>query len=138
MNKKQLLEFIPLIIFLIAEVFRLLKFPYSSMAMTLSGFLLSCLYFAAALWLYAAYAIHPVNRIIAGFSFSTAIVALMFSLSNWQFWRIYSIIGLLLLGVPLVISLFNYKSFAYKQILYRSIFFIVLLSLVFGYKSFLG
>ncbi|BAU52015.1 hypothetical protein [Mucilaginibacter gotjawali] len=138
MNKKQLLEFIPLTIFLIAEICRCLHLPYSSMVMVLCGFLLSCLYFAAALWLYAAYAIHPMNRIIAGFSFSTAIVALMFSLSNWQFWRVYSILGLLLLGVPLVISLFNYKNIAYKQILYRSIFFIVLLSSVFGYKSFWG
>jgi hypothetical protein len=137
MNKKQLLEFILLIIFLIAEACHLLNFPYSSMASTLSGFLLSCLYFAAALWLYAPYAIHPINRIIAGFSFSTAIVALMFSLSNWQFWHIYSIIGLSLLGLPLVISLFNYKSIAYKQILYRSIFFFVMLSLAYSYRSFM-
>jgi hypothetical protein len=137
MNKKQLLELILLTIFLIAEICRLLKFPYSSMATTLSGFLLSCLYFYASFWLFAAYSISPVNRIIAGFCFSTAIVALMFCLSNWQFWHVYSIIGLALLVLPLVISLFNFKNTGYKQILYRSIFFFVMLSLVFGYKSFL-
>jgi len=43
--------------------------------------------------------------------------------------------GSTLLAVVLAISLFNYKNTTYKQLLYRSIFFLVLLSLGYWYRS---
>jgi len=135
MNKKQLVEFIPLSVFLIAEACRFLHFPYSTIAATIGGFISSCVYFYASYWLYASYNISPVNRIIAGLSFSTTIIALLFCLSNWPFGHVYTVISSVLLAVPLVTSLVNYKNTAYKQFLYRSIFFVVLLSMSYWYRS---
>ena len=122
MNKKQLLEFIPLILFLISALCLVFQVPYARLTMVISGFLLSSLYFYLAFWLYSNYPISVVNRIIAGLSFSTTIIALIFCFLSWSFWLVYCIFSFMLLGVVAGISLFNTKNIAYKQLLYRSIF----------------
>jgi len=136
MNKKQLLEFIPLAIFIGSEFCRLLNVPYSSVAQVLSGGLLSCLYFYASFWLYSAYAISPANRIIAGVAFSTAIIGCIFSFMDWQFWHIFDIIASAGTVVVIAICLFNRQNPGYKQLLYRSVFFLALLAAAYSYRLF--
>jgi hypothetical protein len=130
-DKKQLIEFIPLAIFLITGLCHLLKIPISSIALVLSGGLLACIYFYLAAWLYAGYAISRVNRIIAGLAFSIAVIAMLFGLMHWQFWPIFAFAGGIGAVVVLAISLFNRKNEAYKQLLYRSVFFLTVLAVLY-------
>jgi|SRR6185503_2387652 len=136
MNKKQLLEFIPLAIFLISAICHLFKVPYSSLVLVLSGGILACIYFCLAAWLYAAYNIPRVSLIITGGAFSVIIIALLFGLMHWQFWHIFSIAGAVLALVVLSISLLKRKNSGYKQLLYRSVFFLAVLAAVYAYLQF--
>ncbi|HZY36888.1 MAG TPA: hypothetical protein VFE53_09585 [Mucilaginibacter sp.] len=138
MNKKQFLEFIPLAIFLISALCHVFKTPYNSWPLVLSSGILACLYFYAAFWLYAGYAISLVNRIIAGAALSETIIALLFGLMHWQFWRSFVTIGGVGTVAVLSISLFNRKNSGYKQLLYRSVFFLVILAATYAYRQFGG
>jgi hypothetical protein len=135
MKKKQLNEFIPLLIFLISGTCALFKVRYAPWANFLSGFWLGGLYFYFAFWLYSDYAIPLVTRIIVGVLFSLNIIACMFCFLNWP-WKYYSIANFCGLGILTIIGLFNHKSIAYKPLFYRSVFFIVLFCLIYGYKRF--
>ncbi len=135
MTKKQFVEFIPLTIFLIAGIGVFLKFPLSAMLAAISGSTAAMLYFYAAFWLYAEYEIPKASKIIVGVFYSIALIACFFCLLRWPGWKFYSYAGYFSLGVVLVICLSNYKSSAYKQLLYRCIGFIVVLSMLYGYRS---
>jgi len=138
MRKKQLIEFTLLTILLLSGVCKVFKVPYSSWVVALSGFFLGILYFNLAFWLFAEFSISLVNRIVAGAFFGINIIDWMFCLLNWPLWILYAIISYAGLGLVVIICLFNCKLSDYKQLLYRSIFFIVILSIIFGYKRFLA
>ncbi|HTI60534.1 hypothetical protein [Mucilaginibacter sp.] len=138
MNKKHLLEFIPLITFFLFSLSPLFKLgvPYATIITLVSGGLLSMLYFYASYWLFAGTGIAPVTRIIAGLTFSVTIVAIIYSLFRWPYWYLFSNIGFAGLGIVLVISLFNYLSPGYKALVYRTFLFLILIAAVYSYRSF--
>ena len=136
MNKKQLIEFILLTIFLIAGLFAFFKVPYSSWIVALSGFFLGSLYFYLAFWLFAEFSIPLATRIIVGLFYSISICACMFCFLNWPLWQLYSIISYIGLGSIIILCLFNNEKPDYKQLLYRGILLIAVLSMVYGYKRF--
>jgi hypothetical protein len=138
MNRKLLLEFIPLTIFVIFGIFTFFKIPYMGIITLLSGMLLAMLYFYAAFWLFAETGVHITSRIIAGFVFSVSIIACIFCLQKWPIWHYYGIFGYAALGIMLIICLFNFRSAAYKPLLYRCILFLAVLSLVYGYRRVLA
>ena len=136
MNKKQLLEFIPLGIFLLSGICTVFKLPLSTWIVAFSGFFLGSLYFYFSFWLYAEFSISLMNRIIAGLFYSITIVACLFCFLNWPLGQLYSIISYVGLGLVIIICLFNQKIPSYKQLLYRCIFFIIVLSMLYGYRRF--
>jgi hypothetical protein len=136
MNKKQLTEFIPLTIFLVSGVCTIFKVPYSTWVVALSGFFIGSLYFYLAFWLYAEFSMPLAIRIIVGFFYSLNICAWLFCFLNWPLWQLYSIISYIGLGSIAILCLFNNKKTDYKQLLYRCILFIVVLSMVYGYRRF--
>jgi hypothetical protein len=138
MYKKQLIEFIPLTIFLISGICTIFKVPFCTWIVALSGFFLGCLYFYLSFWLYNEFITRLIYRIIIGLCFSMVILACMFCFLKWPLWQLYSIIGFVGLGVILLTCLFNQKSVNYKPLLYRSVFFIIMLSAAYTYKSFLA
>jgi hypothetical protein len=135
MTKKQLTEFIPLTIFLIAGIGVLFKFPFSTMLAAISGSVTAMLYFYASLWLYAKYEMPKASKIIAGASYSIALITCLFCLLRWPGWKFFGYVSYLGLSIVLAVCLLNYKSSAYKQLLYRCIGFIVLLSILYEYRS---
>jgi hypothetical protein len=137
-KKKQRLEFILLTIFLIAGLCTFFKVPFSKWSVMLSGLLLGSLYFYVAFWLYAEFSIPLIIRIVAGLSYSLTICAGIFCFLNWPLWQLYSIISFTGLVLMAVICLFNKNKPDYKQLFYRCIFFIVLLSVIYGTKRFLA
>ncbi|HTD41649.1 MAG TPA: hypothetical protein VK671_13565 [Mucilaginibacter sp.] len=136
MNKKLLLEFIPLTLFVIFGILTFFRIPYMGLIALLSGMLLAMLYFYAAFWLFAETVASIASRIITGLALSITIIACIFSLQRWPYWKMYGIISYSALGIMLIICLFNFRSTAYKPLLYRCILFLVLLSLIYGYRSF--
>ena len=135
MNKKLTLEFIPLSIFLICGILAFFKVPYSHLLTLLTGFLAASLYFYGSFWLFAETGTPVAIRIIAGLSFSITIVASLFCLLHWPFWKLYRIISYAGLGITTILCLISFKSSGYKALLYRCILFIVVLSLIYGYRS---
>jgi len=136
MNKKLLLEFIPLTLFVIFGIFAFFKVPYMGLIALLSGVLLASIYFYAAFWLFAETGAPMAGRIIAGLALSITIIACIFSLQRWPYWKMYGMISYSALGIMLIICLFNFRSIAYRPLLYRCILFLVLISLIYGYRSF--
>jgi len=136
MNKKLLLEFIPLTTFMVSGVGTIFKLPYSALITVLSGGLLATIYFYASFWLFAETSISIANRVIAGLVYSITIIACLFCLLSWPFWHLYGIISYSALGLMVIIWLFNYKLPAYKPLLYRCILFLLILSFVFSNKMF--
>ena len=136
MNRKLLLEFIPLTLFVIFGIFTFFKTPYMWIITLLSGILLAMLYFYGAFWLFAETGTPIVSRIIAGLAFSVSIIASIFCLQKWPIWHYYGIFGYAALGIMLIICLFNFRSVAYKPLFYRCILFLAVLSLVYGYRRF--
>jgi len=135
MNKKLLIEFILVTIFFVSGVCGFFKvLPYASLITALSGFFLGALYFYGSFWLYSGTGISLINRIVGGLLYSITIVACAFCFLNWPFWKLYGIISYIALGIMLMICLFNYKNPAYKPQLYRCIFFLIALSVIYGYK----
>ncbi len=135
MNKKQLLEFIPLVVFLLSGIGILFKAPYCTWIATGSASLLAIVYSNGSNWLFAGFGISKMQTKIAGYAFAANMVGCMFCLLRWpgaQFYCIASYVGLALVAG---ISLYNYRVSAYKQLLYRSFLFIVILSMIFGYRS---
>ncbi|WP_259068695.1 hypothetical protein HDF24_07270 [Mucilaginibacter sp. X4EP1] len=136
MTKKQLAEFIPLTIFLLAVIGVLLKLPFSTMLAAISGSATAMLYFYAALWLYTKYEMPKASKIIAGVFYSIALIACLFCLLRWPGGKFFGYVSYLGMSIMLAICLLNYKSSAYKQLLYRCVGFIVLLSIIYGYRRF--
>jgi hypothetical protein len=136
MNKKQWTELIFLGIFFVAAICKFLIMPYAALIVAISGFLLGGLYFYFAFWLYADTGIALAIRIIVGLIYSINIVAFMYCLLKWPFWRLYGIISYVTLGIILITCLFNYRALGYRSQLYRCILFIVTLSIVYCYRSF--
>jgi hypothetical protein len=138
MNKKQLIEFVPLTIFLISGICTILKLPYATWVTALSGALLGMLYFYVAYWLYSESGISTVNRIICGLAYSTTTVACFFCFLNWPNWNYFGIFSCFGLMLVIIICLHNNKSAGYKAHLYRGVFFLIILSMVCGYRRFLA
>ena len=140
MSKKQLLEFIPLGIFLLFGLSPLFKLdlPFASIAAIMSGSFLAMIYFYGSFWLLSETGTSKIIRIIAGLVFGTNFIGCIFCLMHWPYWSMYATISYIGLGMVLLISLFNYKSLSYKPLLYRCILFIIVLSGVYGYRSFVG
>jgi uncharacterized membrane protein len=138
MTKKQRIELILLTIFLLSGICTFFKVPYSAWVLVVSAFFIGSLYFYLAFWLFADYNISLTNRRVAGLVFSANIIACMFCLLNWPGWYWDGIFCYAGLAAIAIIVLFNYKRPDYKQLLYRGIFFIAMLSLIFGYRSFLA
>ena len=136
MNKKSLIEFIPLTIFLIAGICAFFGVPYSKWVVALSGFFIGALYFYLSFWLYAEFSISLINRIIAGLFYSLNICAWLFCFLNWPLWQLYSIISYVGLGSIAILCLLNNKKPDYKQLLYRCIVFVAVLSMIYGYRHF--
>ncbi|MBV8388596.1 MAG: hypothetical protein JO080_02225 [Mucilaginibacter sp.] len=135
MNRKLLLEFIPLTLFIICGIFAFFKIPYSHLLTLLTGFLVASLYFYGAFWLFAATGAPVAVRIIAGLSFSITIVSSIFGLLHWPFWKLYAIISYAGLGITMVICLIYFKSIAIRPLLYRSLLFVAVLSSIYYYRS---
>jgi hypothetical protein len=138
MNKKLTLEFGPLSIFLICCLLSVFKVPYSHLLALLTGFLIASLYFYAAFWLFAETGTPVLVRIIAGVTFSIAIVSSLFSLLHWPMWKLYDIIGCVGLGITAILCLINFKSSGYKALLYRCLLFIAVLLSIYSYRSVIG
>jgi hypothetical protein len=136
MNKKLLLEFIPLTLFVIFGIFTFFKIPYMGIITSLSGMLLAMLYFYGAFWLFAETTAPIASRIVAGLAFSLTIISCIFCLFHWPFWKLYGIVSYSVLGIMLILCLVNYKSIAYKPLLYRCFLFLVVLSLIYNYRLF--
>jgi hypothetical protein len=136
MSKRQRLEFILLSLFFVSGICTLFKVHYSTWGVALSGFFLGGLYFYFAFWLFAEFSISLIIRIIVGLFYSIVIVACLFCFLKWPLWQLYSLISFIAMGVILLIYLFNRKSPGYKQLMYRSIFFVIVLSMVYGYTFF--
>lgn len=137
-NKKKLLEFIPLSIFLAACIGLFFKLPFTAIMVALSGLIIGCVYFYAAYWIFANYSISAINRIIAGLVYSEVVITVLFGFLRWAGFKLLSTISFVGLLLVISISFFNYKNVGYKQLLYRSIFFFVLLASVFSYRSFMA
>lgn len=139
MNKKHLLEFTLLAAFVLFGLSPLFKLgvPYATIITLVSGGLLSMLYFYAAFWLFSA-SIPIAIRIIAGLAYSESIVAWMFCLLHWPYWKLFDVVSYILLAVILISCLFNRKSPVYKPLFYRCIFFMITLSALYGYRHFAG
>jgi len=138
MNKKLTLEFVPLSIFLICCILSVYKVPYSHLLALLTGFLIASLYFYGAFWLFAETGASVAIRIIAGLSFSITIVASLFCLLHWPFWKLYGIISYMGLGITMIVCLIYFKSVTIKPLLYRSLLFVVVLSLIYCYRNVAG
>ena len=136
MTKKQYLELVPLIIFLLAGLSALFKVPYSALIAVISGGLIATLYFPLSLWLYSDSGILLVNRILAGVAYSLAIVALLFCFLHWANWQFECIISYGGLLVVAVICVANYTKPAYRPFLWRCVFFALLITLVYVYRKF--
>jgi len=138
MNKKLLLEIIPFALFLIFGTFTLFKIrvPYAALVTLISGSFMAMIYFYASFWLFATIQIPAVAKIVVGLVYSMSILACLFCLLHWPLWNLYSIISYIGLGVFVIISLFNYKKLVYKPILYRCLLFLVLVSVIYGYRRF--
>lgn len=134
MNKKRLLEFIPLVLFVLAGICSLLKLPFAGLVTVLTGLFVAMLYFYASFWLFAQYQISIVSKIAAGLAYSTTVIACIFCMQKFPNGRLFGIIGYILLAVIVITCLLNYKSGAYKPLLYRCFLFAGLLSLVFAYR----
>src|SRR5476651_2061720 len=134
MNKKLLLEFIPLVLFVLAGICSLFKLPFAGLATFLFGMLVGTLYFPVAFWLFDQYKISIVSKVVAGLTYSEVIIAIMFSIQKFPNGKLFCIISYGLLGLTIIICLFNYRSGLYKPLLYRCFLFVVLLSFVFGYR----
>lgn len=135
-NKKPLFEFIPLALFVLSGIGTFFKFPYASMLVAFSGFMLSILYFRMVFIPEPESPVSQINRSIAVAVFCISITACMFSFLRWPYWREYGLISVPGMGILLIICLVNYKKNAYKPLLYRCLLFIVLLSLIYGCRSF--
>ena len=138
MNKKLTLEFVPLSIFLICCILSVYKIPYSHLLALLTGFLIASLYFYGAFWLFAETGASVAIRIIAGLSFSITIVASLFCLLHWPFWKLYGIISYMGLGITMIVCLIYFKSVTIRPLLYRSLLFVVVLSLIYCYRNVAG
>jgi len=138
MNKKLTLEFVPLSIFLICCILSVYKVPYSHLLALLTGFLIASLYFYGAFWLFAETGASVAIRIIAGLSFSITIVASLFCLLHWPFWKLYGIISYMGLGITMIVCLIYFKSVTIRPLLYRSLLFVVVLSLIYCYRNVAG
>lgn len=136
MSKKQLVELVLLISFLVSGICAFFSVPYATWGVALGGFFLGGLYFYFAFWLLAEFSIPLIIRIVSGFFYSIVIIACMFCFLKWPLWHLYSIIGFIAMGIVLLLYLFNQKSPGYKQLLYRSIMFVIVLSVVYGYTVF--
>jgi hypothetical protein len=122
MNKKQLLEFSSMIVFVATGICVFFKAPISPWMVVTSGVWLAALYFYAAFWLYSGYSIPLITRIIAGLVFSLTIEAICFCLLKWQFWLFFSLASLVGLLLMATICLVNYKKPDHKQLLYPAFF----------------
>ena len=136
MNKKLLIETIPLALLVLFGLGVFVKVPYGAMIAVISGGLLAMLYFYGAFWLFSDIGMPMPGRIVAGFLFSVNIIGCLFCLLHWPFWRLYGIVSYIGLGVVIIICLFNYRSSWFNPIFYRCILFLVLLSAIFGYRYF--
>lgn len=136
MNKKLLLEIIPLALLVLFGLGVFIKVPYGAMIAVLSGGLLSMLYFYGAFWLFSDTGMPIPGRIVAGLLFSVNIIDSLFCILHWPYWKLYGIVSYIGLGLLIVICLFNYKSTWFKPIFFRSTLFLVLLSALFGYRYF--
>jgi hypothetical protein len=137
MKKKLLIEFIPLVIFIISVICAFFKLmPYALLMTVVSGVFLAMIYFYAAFWLFAETGTPVVSRIVAGVAFSINIIACVYCLQRWPIWKFYGLAAYFFLAAILIICLFNYRSSAYKPLLYRSLLFLILLSAIYGYRSF--
>src|SRR5271165_7033829 len=106
MNKKQLIEFVPIALLLISGMCEFFNMPFSRWTIAVSGLFIAALYFYLAFWLYAEFSISLINRIIAGLVYSANIVAWMFCFLNWYGWQFYCIFSYLVLGLIMIISFF--------------------------------
>jgi hypothetical protein len=138
MNKKLLLEFIPLTLFVIFGIFTFFKIPYVGLITMLSGVMLAGLYLYGAFWLFAEMGAPMVSRVIAGLAFSITILATFWCLQKWPFWKLYGMVSYAALGIMLIVCLINFKSIAFRPLLYRCLLFAVVLSSIYCYRRVTG
>lgn len=136
MQKRTILEIIPLSLFLVFGTLMHLKIsmPYANWVTVISISLLSMLNFYGAYWLFNTTGLPGIARIMSGLVFSINNIACLYAMLHWQPWRFFSIISFITLGILFLVSLLSPKREIYKPIWYRCVVYIVVLSALFTYR----
>ncbi|TWJ01714.1 hypothetical protein JN11_01868 [Mucilaginibacter frigoritolerans] len=129
--KRLLVELIPLGIFIVAVLLKLINIPYQSWIIFFDGFLLMIMYMLLSFWLFEDSAIRIIYKVLIGFVYMFTILVFMFLLFNLYGVLLIVGAGYTILLCHLLNCLFKIKTPFYKQHFYRSMLFLIMLTLIY-------